>query len=503
MVAAISVQNQSNIAFTIRNIELSVLQQDRRNANRMVPVAALRLEGVGDLKDQPAFNLGPFDPQRGPFIFKSSTIFPSLVEQYMREPQGLIYRVVNFDLTDEFGRNFVFSNQDVNDHTVGITIDYGDGETETYRVATHNLYDAEGKMRPITMQQALQMIGITRSADPTGDTPTADPNNAEIQASYGTQPDPGDGDLDNTVTADSVESAPDTDALAIPIAYNPALKVVKSSTAPAITANQVVTYTFLVTNVGNVTLSGITVTDPKCDAAPLYGSGDANTDSKLQVIETWTYTCDHTVTQTEIDAGGKLANTVTADSTESTPATDTHEIPITQSPALLVVKASTTTLIAKAGDVVPYSFTVTNPGNQTLTGISVTDANCDAAPVYVSGDANTDAKLQTSETWIYTCNHTVTQAEADSKGGGDGDLYNTVTADSIESAPDTDALAIPIAYNPALKVVKSSTAPAITANQVVTYTFLVTNVGNVTLSGITVTDPKCDAVPAVRFRRPA
>ena len=181
MVAAISVQNQSNIAFTIRNIELSVLQQDRRNANRMVPVAALRLEGVGDLKDQPAFNLGPFDPQRGPFIFKSSTIFPSLVEQYMREPQGLIYRVVNFDLTDEFGRNFVFSNQDVNDHTVGITIDYGDGETETYRVATHNLYDAEGKMRPITMQQALQMIGITRSADPTGDTPTADPNNAEIR----------------------------------------------------------------------------------------------------------------------------------------------------------------------------------------------------------------------------------------------------------------------------------------------------------------------------------
>ena len=226
--------------------------------------------------------------------------------------------------------------------------------------------------------------------------------------------------------------------------------------------------------------------------ATCRGPGDA----KLQLTETWTYTCDHTVTQTEIDAGGKLANTVTADSTESTPATDTHEIPITQSPALLVVKASTTTLIAKAGDVVPYSFTVTNPGNQTLTGISVTDANCDAAPVYVSGDANTDAKLQTSETWIYTCNHTVTQAEADSKGGGDGDLYNTVTADSTESAPDTDALAIPIAYNPALKVVKSSTTPAITANQVVTYTFLVTNVGNVTLSGITVTDPKCDAVPA-------
>ena len=256
-------------------------------------------------------------------------------------------------------------------------------------------------------------------------------------------------------------------------------------------------YTFLVTNIGNVTLSGITVSDPKCNAAPAYQSGDANTDNKLQVTETWTYTCSHTVTQAEIDAGGNLSNTATADSTESAPDTDTHDIPVTQSPAILVVKASTTALIAKAGDVVPYSFTVTNPGNQTLTGVTLSDPNCTSAISGPSGDTNDDGKLQTGETWIYTCNHTVTQAEVDSKGGGDGDLDNTVTADSIESAPDTDALAIPITYDPALNVAKSSTTPAITAaGQAVPYTFLVTNIGNVTLSGITVSDPKCNAAPA-------
>ena len=138
-----------------------------------------------------------------------------------------------------------------------------------------------------------------------------------------------------------------------------------------------------------------------------------------------------------------------------------NDIPITQSPAILVVKASTTALIAKADDVVPYSFTVTNPGNQTLTGVTLSDPNCTSAISGPSGDTNDDGKLQTGETWIYTCNHTVTQAEVDSKGGGDGDLDNTVTADSIESAPDTDALAIPITYDPALNVAKSSTTPAI------------------------------------------
>ena len=87
-------------------------------------------------------------------------------------------------------------------------------------------------------------------------------------------------------------------------------------------------YTFVVTNTGNVTLTGITVTDPMCDAAPAFQSGDTNNDAMLQTTETWTYTCDHTVTQAEIDAGGNLSNTVTADSTESEPDTDSHEIPI-------------------------------------------------------------------------------------------------------------------------------------------------------------------------------
>lgn len=121
IVTDVGIQNLSDIAFTITHLELSVLQQDRRNANRFIPVAALRLQGATDPADQPAFNLGPFDPERGPFIFASTSVYPNLVEELMREPQGLVYRVVNFDLLDEFGRNFVFSSQEVNDRT-GITV---------------------------------------------------------------------------------------------------------------------------------------------------------------------------------------------------------------------------------------------------------------------------------------------------------------------------------------------------------------------------------------------
>ena len=63
----------------------------------------------------------------------------------------------------------------------------------------------------------------------------------------------------------------------------------------------------------------------------------------------------------------------------------------------------------------PYRFAVSNKGNVALTGITVTDPKCDAAPAYVSGDSDADSKLDLSETWIYSCSHTVGQAELDAR----------------------------------------------------------------------------------------
>ena len=168
---------------------------------------------------------------------------------------------------------------------------------------------------------------------------------------------------------------------------NPLLEVVKSSTTSSITAaGQVVPYRFAVSNKGNVALTGITVTDPKCDAAAVFVSGDTDSDNKLDLSETWIYSCSHTVSQAELDAGGSLSNTVTADSNESGPDTDTLLIPVSQNPLLEVVKSSTTSSITAAGQVVPYRFAVSNKGNVALTGITVTDPKCDAAAVFVSGD---------------------------------------------------------------------------------------------------------------------
>ena len=70
-------------------------------------------------------------------------------------------------------------------------------------------------------------------------------------------------------------------------------------------------------NVGNMTLGNITVTDPKV-ADVTYVSGDLNHDEKLQLDEIWIYSGTYAVTQADIDAGF-VYNLATADSAETEP----------------------------------------------------------------------------------------------------------------------------------------------------------------------------------------
>ncbi len=167
--ASVNIANKSNLAFTITNIEVSLLQQDRLTGLSLRPIATLRPTGADDATSQPVFNLAPLEQERGPIIFENATIFPNRIEDLMREPTGLVFDVVNFDVLDENGRNLVFTSQDVEDKTVGITIDFGDGRVEYYRVATASPFDDFGRQIGISMHRALELVGIGRTVSSSPD----------------------------------------------------------------------------------------------------------------------------------------------------------------------------------------------------------------------------------------------------------------------------------------------------------------------------------------------
>ncbi len=156
VLAEVSLQNLGDTSFTMTNMELSLRLRDPAAPGRFKPVSSMLPQGDPEL----AVNLGPLGgfSQRGPFIFEAVDVFPSRVEELLKDPTSVIVQLANFDLSDEFGRQFSYAAQDVHDRTAGIVIDYGNGEVERYRVATHNGFDQFGEPRGISLRFALENI---------------------------------------------------------------------------------------------------------------------------------------------------------------------------------------------------------------------------------------------------------------------------------------------------------------------------------------------------------
>lgn len=74
---------------------------------------------------------------------------------------------------------------------------------------------------------------------------------------------------------------------------NPSISVVKDGPSTAV-AGQTVTYTFTVTNTGDISLSGLTV-DDSIAGEGIYVSGDANENDFLEIDEIWVYEAEYEI----------------------------------------------------------------------------------------------------------------------------------------------------------------------------------------------------------------
>jgi uncharacterized repeat protein (TIGR01451 family) len=91
------------------------------------------------------------------------------------------------------------------------------------------------------------------------------------------------------------------------LVLNPSIQVVKTANLHLAAVGETVTYTFKVTNPGNVPLSTVSVVDNVAGTAS-YSSGDSNSNNLLDNGETWIFIAEHTVESSP----DPLENTVTA-----------------------------------------------------------------------------------------------------------------------------------------------------------------------------------------------
>ncbi|WP_338221301.1 DUF7507 domain-containing protein [Algoriphagus sp. oki45] len=256
---------------------------------------------------------------------------------------------------------------------------------------------------------------------------------------------------------------------------------------------ETISYTFTVTNTGNVTLSNITVTDPlvTVSGGPISLAPGASDNT--------TFTATYVLTQDDINAG-YVVNTALAKGTspkgvevedESSdptpveePSTDCEtctETVIPQNPAIQVIKTDNGAQVDGEGDVITYTLTVTNTGNVTLTNVTVQDP-------LTQLDINVGTLAPGASTAVNT-DYVVTQADVDA-----GFVLNTAlttgeSPDGEDPEDDTD-IETPVDRNPSIQVVKSDNGAQVDGEgDVITYTLTVTNTGNVTLTNVTVQDP--------------
>lgn len=110
----------------------------------------------------------------------------------------------------------------------------------------------------------------------------------------------------------------------------------------------------------------------------------------------------------------------------------------------------------QVGAVLNFAIVVANTGNVPLTGLTVSDqveANAATAAIYLAGDVNSNGVLDVREIWTFGASHTLTQAEVDSRAGGDGLLVNVATADTNETPPKSAVASVPVV--PALTISKT------------------------------------------------
>ena len=221
-----------------------------------------------------------------------------------------------------------------------------------------------------------------------------------------------------------------------------------------------------------------------------YVSGDTNDNDILETTETWTYSADYVVTQADLNAGTNLVNVAGVDTDQTDRQTDDATSTVDQNPSLTIAKSLTNgndAVVDTAGETIEYTIMVENTGNVDLTNVVLDDVFAGGA-TYVSGDTNDNDILETTETWTYSADYVVTQADLNAGTN----LVNVAGVDTDQTDRQTDDATSTVDQNPSLTIAKSLTngndAVVDTAGETIEYTIMVDNTGNVDLTNVVLDD---------------
>jgi uncharacterized repeat protein (TIGR01451 family) len=284
------------------------------------------------------------------------------------------------------------------------------------------------------------------------------------------------GYVTNLVSASSVEARTNVTGITILTTQKRSLTLTKTaSPTVALTAGEIITYTYALTNSGNVTLSApFTITDNKipsnaidCSAVPANMSPGASAQC----------TATYTITAADIDAAS-VTNIATAKAFfgEFEVISNTASAMVNTSPLDLKVTASPSN-VSLLNEQISYIYTLTNVSTTPLNSpYGITDdravnLSCSGSGILSPGNSTT-----------CTGEYIVTQADLDA--GVDIVNHAIATSNGGDVYSNTATGNVKVTQNPSLSlsINPPSTSGGVTVGTILDYEYIITNTGNTTLT---------------------
>jgi uncharacterized repeat protein (TIGR01451 family) len=297
----------------------------------------------------------------------------------------------------------------------------------------------------------------------------------------------------------------------------PEISITKTPDAGTVNAGEDIGFTIEATNTGDGTAHGVTVTDTlPSDPGLTWTVDGANSDAGCS-IASGVLTCDwgdlasgasksvHITSPTTADSCGAVDNTASVTTTND--GSDSADASITVNcPDVFVTKTADAALVEN-GDAIGFTITVGNDGPGTATGVTLTDTLPTNGGLAWSIDL-IDGQAPDAQSPCTIANGTLTCAFGDLVDGGSHTVHLTSPTDgtscgAVDNTAVVDALNEPntpafTANNeasasltvicPGIQIVKTVDPKSGVPGDTVTYTYVVTNIGDTTLYDISVDD---------------
>ena len=287
---------------------------------------------------------------------------------------------------------------------------------------------------------------------------------------------------------------------------NPDWTVTKTVDNATPNVGDTITYTITVSNTGNTTLNGLTVTDTMDDGRTVtWGTlpegvthiADTNNLSISGLASQTDVEITATYTVVATDAGATFQNTVTvSDGTTSETPDEPPEVTV-NNPNVSINKTvsgmSGADNRAVEGDALTYTISVKNSGNTKLdvavsddmwTAGKVNSAELDGTTIDVSSGSYTIPGLDTGESKSITYTYTVTAEDVTN-----GTIDNAATADiNDDGTPDAKHEITTPTGEPSLIVDKTASEETVQVGAPITYTIEVKNDGYSVMNNVVVRD---------------